>query len=220
MYLIDDTYFQKDIAIPNINETGTKVYKELEQFIDEKVRLLVREILPINLVQELDNELVNGLLPKNDPLTPTKWLNLVYGCEYQRDGKTLKWNGLCVELGISKSSLLADYVYYAYLEYKNSTLYGVGEIKGDAKGATSVNSTQRLVTIWNRFVEKYQSDGHGNLFYPYGRLNNLNYCFPVIIDFRHYNHCGVSLLQFLTDNPNDYPDVNPKFFNFKNTLGL
>lgn len=220
MYLIDETYFQRDLSIPNINETGTKVYKELEEFIDEKLRLLVRDFLSIDLVQDLENSLVNGLLPKNDPLIPIKWTNLVYGCEYQRDGKTLKWNGLCVELGTSKSSLLADYVYCAYLEYKNSILYGVGEIKGDAKVATSVNSTQRLVTIWNTFVEKYQSDGHGSLFYPYGRWENINYCYPVIIDYRHHNYSGVSLLQFLTDNPTDYPDVKPKFFNLKNSLGL
>lgn len=216
MYIIDDTYFQRELAIPNTNDTSSKASEELEQYIDEKCRLLILNVLPLVLVNEFDDLLVNGILP-NAPETPVKWLNMVYGCEYELGGKTLKWNGLRYEQGTYKSSLLAEFTFYHWLKDNQSYVSGVGESKGNPKGATLVNSTQRLVTVWNRFVKAYQCDLMGNYPFFYDYTFNYQFYYPI---YEHHTNDSVSFIQFLNDNAEDYPNVTPKHYALQNQLGL
>lgn len=226
MYIINDTYFQAaKREIPNLDEADSKEFAELERIIDEKCRLLFLDFLTAEQFQEFDSYLVNGLFPENaqpDPLlpdyVPQKWIDLVNGVTYQVNNFTLKWNGLIYSLGTSKQSLLADYVYSFWLESQVSYMTGVGDAKGQPKGAVLVNPTQRYVNTWNDFVIAYQSDMCGRF-----HLGWFDYGFVWNISEPYYNvfkSNEVSLMQFLSDKNEDYPNDNRKFFEVKNQLGL
>jgi len=222
MYIIDDTYFQSPKReVPNLGEADSKSFAELQLLIDEKCRLLLLNFLTVEQFQELDSYLVNGLFPEvyqPDPLlpdyVPQKWIDLVKGCAYEVNDVPLKWNGLTYLLGTSKQSLLADYVYSFWLESQVSYMTGVGDAKGNPKGAVLVNPTQRIVTVWNEFVFQYQDClssyrgcQYGNYYRPGGY-------------WIYNNNKEVSLIQFLSDNNEIYPNDNRKFFEIKNQLGL
>lgn len=220
MYIIDDTYFKapkREIA--NLNEADSKCFAELESLIDEKCRLLLLDFLTVEQAQELDSYLVNGLFPEAyqpDPLlpdyVPQKWIDLVKGSTYQANNVELIWNGLAYSKGTYKGSLLADYVYSFWLESQVSYMTGVGEAKGQPKGANLVNPTQRYVTTWNDFVKAYQQVGvYGN------GWNWFNYhLYPIC----YRPNTEVSLIQFLQDHDDVYPNNNRRFFEIKNQLGL
>ncbi len=224
MYIINDTYFnspKREVA--NLNEPDSKSFAELESLIDEKCRLLLLDFLTIEQVQDLETYLVNGLLPENaqstNPLdpdyVPTMWLELIKGVNYEVNDVNLKWNGLAYSLGTYKGSLLADYVYSFWLESQVSYMTGVGDAKGNPKGANLVNPTQKWVKAWNDFVLAYQGNNYyfadrwfyGGLFY-----SMYPYCYK--------NNQEVSLLQFLSDNNDVYPNENRAIFEVENQLGL
>lgn len=223
MYIIDDTYFKSlNREIPNLDEADSRSFAELERIIDEKCRLLLLNFLTVEQFQEFDSYLVNGLFPEDaqpDPLlpdyVPQKWIDLVNGVTYQANNFTLKWNGLIYSLGISKQSLLADYVYSFWLESQVSYMTGVGDAKGQPKGAVLVNPTQRYVNTWNDFVKHYQGVCLAEVFnwFEYGSYYDL---FPQY----YYSNNQVSLMQFLSDKNEIYPNDNRKFFQVKNQLGL
>ena len=214
MYIIDDTYFQGEISIPNVEEADSRSKTELERLIDEKCRLFMHRIFPNELIDELNALLVGGILPT----TPvSKWTKLVYGDSYELDGTTVKWDGICAVLGTSKSSLLADYVYTFFLTESNTFLSGVGEMKSNASGTVMVNSTQRYVTIWNRFVSKYQADLCGNLFDFRNYFLDYQFFYP---RYERPTNNSVSLVQYLTDNSEDFPNLEFPYFDVKNQLGL
>ena len=213
MYIINDTYFQAPKReIPNLDEADSKSFAELELLIDEKCRLLLLDFLTSEQVTELESYLVNGILPTPPTGVPQKWIDLVNGKSYTKNGVELRWTGLIYTKGTYKGSLLADYVYSFWLESQVSYMTGVGDAKGQPKGAVLVNPTQRYVHTWNEFVKAYQSnrDGYcdwmgGYLFYRYRSEWKTN---------------EVSLIQFLSDNEEVYPNDNRKFFEVKNQLGL
>ena len=219
MYIINDTYFQAPKReIPNLDEADSKTFAELELLIDEKCRLLLLGFLTSEQVTELESYLVDGILPEDTSGIPQKWIDLVNGKNYTANGVELRWTGLIWTKGTYKGSLLADFVYYYFLESQASYMTGVGDAKGNPKGATMVNPTQRLVTIWNEFVKQYQMD-------------TTNICHPFLIDYGYSYNLGnfrpigsyfgeVSLLQFLSDNDTDYPNPNRTFYEVKNQLGL
>lgn len=226
MYIIDDTYFQAPKReIPNLDEADSRAFAELERIIDEKCRLLLLDFLTVDQFQELDSYLVDGIFPEDaqpDPLlpdyVPQKWIDLVNGVTYMVNDISLIWNGLIYSKGTYKGSLLADYVYSFWLESQVSYMTGVGDAKGNPKGAILVNPTQRYVNIWNEFVKGYQSDVCGNCYF-----GMINYGFVWNLYEPYYNviqNNEVSLMQFLSDHETDYPNTNRKYFSVKNQLGL
>lgn len=211
MYIINDTYFQapkREIA--NLNEADSRSFLELERLIDNECRSLLLYFLTNAQAAELDSHLVNGLFPAITTGIPQKWIDLVNGCAYEKDGVSFVWNGLIYSKGTFKGSLLADYVYYHYLLNAASYITGTGDTKANPKGASSVNPTQRLVHVWNDFVAQYQKDGFG-------------FCDPYDCYYGYFNAVQtspVSLIQFLSDNDADYPNDNRRYFNIQNQLGL
>lgn len=213
MYLIDASYFIREIHIPNVNESNTDSGVNLDYFIDEKVRLLLStKALGSVLFTEFNGYVVNGVLPNT---APQKWKDLVNGKTYTKDGETYVWEGLLQTKGTFKKSLLAYYTYYYWLMDSVSLMGGIGEVRGEAKNAVNVNSTQRLTTIWNEFVRMYQ--GENTCF------NGVKYLYNGVPITDYYNQNSgnyVSLLQYLKDNETDYPDATLEMFEFKNQLGL
>lgn len=198
MYLIDETFFIRENSIPNLDElNGSNA--ELIQFIDEKVPLLLQMILGYENFSSLDSQIQNGVLIE---AADQKWKDLVEGKEYQKCGKTVKWNGLIFELGTFKSSLLSDYVFYEWLKYNVSQVTGIGEAINTAKNGMNVNSNQRLVDAWNRFylrtvgncLNKPQKYWHNGV---------------LVVDYFGNNETGlISLFTFLKDNESDYPNCS------------
>lgn len=213
MYIINDTYFQSPKrVIPNLDEADSKSFAELELLIDEKCRLLLLDFLTVEQVTELESYLEDGLLPDPPTGVPQKWIDLINGKEYTKNGVTLKWTGLIYTKGAFNGSLLADYVYYYWLTENASYMTGVGDAKGNPKGATLVNPTQRVVNTWNDFVKAYQANRIGVLHW--------NNWFPSYDCFIAGIGGEVSLMQFLVDNDDVYPNPNRKFFKVQNQLGL
>lgn len=205
MYIIDQTYFQKELFIPNLNEMDSDVSSDLDIDIDKYVRSLLRDALGLDLFKDLDSNIVNGAL-KEDALD--KWKDLVNGIEYIKNGINYKWGGLIQTEGSFKNSLLAKYVYFFWLRDSVSKLTGVGEKRIEATNAVSVNSSQRLVSIWNSFIEDYQ--GQTLVPSPYS-------CFDT---YTWEDDGFVSLIQFISDNATDYPNPALRTFSPMNQLGL
>jgi hypothetical protein len=212
MYLINETYFIKELSVPNINEMDADNLTILTQYVDEFARKLLKDALGYDLFKELDTNITSGVLNVG---APQKWLDLVNGCEYTKDGKTYKWNGLIFTEGFHKSSLLAKFVFYHWLKDNVTTITGTGEKSMKSVNADSVNSNQRLVTVWNDFVSEYQGS---NTRFPTIWYKGAT---KVIDWFGSGESLGyVSLIQFLTDNETNYPDANLATYSLQNQFGL
>lgn len=219
MYLIDKTYFQGVLKIPNIDEMNSTALTNLEELIDSEPRLILRNCLPTEQFTNLDSYIdqTTGVL---DPSSPQKWLNLVNGIEYTNQyGTQSIWKGLIYSEGKKKQSMLAWITYYYYLAQEVSFLSGVGEVRAEAKNAFCVNSTSRLTTTWNTFLSMYQ----GNYNPCFCGLNyELNHIGLYRWDKwnRTISNYEISLLQFLSENPTDYPDLKPVIYQSQNVWGI
>jgi len=213
MYIIDDTYFVRDLNIPNSNEAQTDAGNNLESFIDEQCRLLLLNLLGYPLFKELDSYVVSGVFITLE--TPQKWIDFVKGKEYTKNGKLVKWQGLISTQGVFKKSLMANYVYYHYLSSEQSTLSSVGEMVVEAKNGIRVNSTQKLVSVWNYFLEMYQ--GSQKYLFPKFYYKG----FVPITDYLGHNPTSeISAIEFLIDNKIDFPDASLMRYEVQNQLGI
>jgi hypothetical protein len=211
MYLIDGTYFIREYNVPNSAELQGNSSNNLEQYIDERCRLLLQMALGSELFTDLDDNITNGEL---DDDAPQKWKDLVNGVTYTKDGKDYVWKGLLQTEGTFKNSLLTPYVYYYWLKGNISSVLGVGEVITNGKNATNINSTQRLIETWNNFVVQYQ----GNCTY---KSNVFIHNGVIIYDYYQNGQSNyVNFLQFIKDNETEYPDAPLEMFEFKNQIGL
>jgi hypothetical protein len=206
MYLINEANFTREISVPNLTSSQSGNAERLNLYGDEKPRLLLQKALGNVLFAELNAEVENGVLKLT---APQKWKDLVNGKVY--DGKV--WKGLNYSEGSFKVSLLAYYTYWYWLNELDSSNY-----QTQAKNADNINPTSNLVDVWNKFLEMYQglnvynlptvSYRNGTTFVDYFNKQNSNY---------------VSLLQFLAENPDDFPNPQLYYFNAisnSNSLGL
>jgi hypothetical protein len=212
MYIIDQTYFTRELSIPNINEVQTEAFETLEYFVDEYVRQLLRDALGIEIFNILDTYVIDGVFDSTG--APQYIIDLVEGKEYVKSGVTYKWSGLISTQGVFKKSLLANYVYYQWLKNSFSTQSGVGEVTLSPQNANLVNPTQKLVTAWNSFVTMYQNQ---NAVYP-----NVYYKgHTQVIDWLGYNaNTEVSLIEYLNDNDSDFSTATLRVYEYQNQLGI
>lgn len=212
-YLIDVTYFKRELFVPNADDTDRQTYKELNEFIDGDVRQYLRDNLGYALFSDLDSQITDGNLNSD---ADAKWQNLVNGVEYTKDGKTLYWQGLLQVEGSFKRSLLANLVFVNWLENNQSIQSGVGEVVLQAKNAVRINSTKRIVKVWNDFVSMHQGEQS-----KYHVPHTYHYKGIPVIDWSENDDSNfVSLVRFLEDNESDYPDVPCKLYELRNSLGL
>ena len=226
MYLIDKTYFVKELTIPNLNEMNSPVLTDINRYIDTDVRLVLTNALGYQLFSEFDAQMVQGPTGGTLSITAdTRWQNLVYGVQYTGDTGTVKWKGLLYTEGILPQSPLTSYVYVDWLSNNQTLLTGTGEKVVVAQNAINTSSTQRQTVIWNKFVEQYQGLCSNRHDYYNGRYNYDYYINSYGIRVKDYRFSktfngNVSLLQFLVDHPTDYPDANLFQYQIKNQLGL
>ena len=209
MYLIDKTYFIKNISVPNTEEPTSDESESLDMSIDRYVRQFLQFTLGNVLFTDLDSNVTDGVLIGS---APQKWLNLVNGCTYTKDGVDYVWQGLKYELGLYKVSLLAHYTYVNY--YQNSVNSVLGQVGIEPKNGVVVNPTEHLVSVWNEFIEMYQGVNCSN-----GVITH--YDNVLFVDYYQAKESGyVSYLQFLEDNKTDYEGFKAGVINFKNSLGI
>lgn len=209
MYLIDKTYFIKNISVPNTEEPTSDESESLDMSIDRYVRQFLQVTLGNVLFTDLDSNVTDGEL---EITAPQKWLNLVNGYAYTKDGVDYVWQGLKYELGLYKVSLLAHYTYVNH--YQNTINSVLGQVGIEPKNGVVVNPTEHLVSVWNEFVEMYQGANCSN-----GVVTH--YDNVLFVDYYQYKESGyVSYLQFLEDNKTDYEGFKAGIINFKNSLGI
>ena len=213
MYIIDESYFIKELIIPNSSEIDVSGSTDpFEMWIDSKARLCLQLALGNVLFSDLDSNVTTGAYVPG----VAKWDNLVNGHTYTKDDKTYKWKGLIYTEGTFKGSLLAYYVYAEWLKFQLTRMSGVGEVKGNAANSVNANSTYRYVETFNTFLEMYQGKSNND--------SNLKLSFINGIPFYDYfNGDGsdyVSLITFLKDNETDYPEANLKTYNYLNSFSI
>jgi hypothetical protein len=197
MYIINDTYFQSPkYVIPNLEESDSKAFAELERLIDDTCRLFLESILTDAEIVDFNSHLVGGMFPIVTTGIPEKWIDLVNG---KGD-----WKGLIQINGLAKTSLLVDLVYYNWLVDNVSYMSGFGDAKANPKGADNVSPTQRMVNTWNDFLFLYQDFSTSN--YQYNGINSQE-------TFSNSR----SLLSFLKLN---FVEKNRPIYRYKNQLGL
>ena len=209
MLYIDNTYFTKQLSVPNTEEPTSDASIELELSIDRYVSQFLKETLGNVLYSDLKGNTTDGELI---PLAPQRWINLVDGVEYVKDDVTYTWQGLKYSDGAFKVSLLANYVYLN--QYQTTTNTMMGQVALDGKNGILADSTPHLVEIWNDFVEMYQGSYNCNPSISY--VNGAKF-----VDYYGNSESGyVSYLQFLRDSESDYPNVPANVIEYKNSLGL
>lgn len=211
MYLIDESYFTNKLYISNINEPNTDLNEEVNDYIEDKVRLFLENCLGLDLFEELDSFIIDGVLVDTAPLN---WKNLVNGCKYVNNGTNYRFKGLLQTNGGIKKSLLANYTFYHWLEDNVTQQSGIGEVVTNGKNAINANSTQRLTSVWNEFVTLNQE---GNLNYPVAYRKG---CTRVVDWLGNANSANVSLITFLQHNQEDYKGFQGMRYEYKNQIGF
>lgn len=209
MYLIDGTYFTRELSIPNVNEMQTDVSDNLEMLVDEKVRLFLQVVLGFELYASLDSDIVNGVL-KSD--AAQRWKDLVNGKTYNDGSKN--WAGLLQAYGTYKKSLLANFVFHDWLAGNTTSVSGVGEVNIKGKNSVSVIPNQRLSKVWNGFIEMYQGTrttkfatverGHGAIY----------------MDWQHTQTELVPMVTFIRDHSDVYENALLPIYPMSNKYGL
>lgn len=221
MYIIDTSYFIREIKVAGLQELRSEEVDNLDLFIDEKARLLLHEALGFNLFNEFDSQVVNGKLRTSTP-PDERWSNLVNGVTYTIGDEQLRWQGLTCIQGAFKKSVIAYFAFCSFLEDHVSQLTTMGEVRGNSKNASKVNSGQRYVKIWNKFIDMYQGDYSG----CHQGIITPNFFVRRGVPFYDYSYGSVqssgfvSLLRFLSDNNEDYPDASLKLYDYRNQLGV
>ena len=206
MYLISEDNFTRELSIPNLQSSQSGNAELLNLYADEKPRLLLQKCLGSSLFEEFDSQVTDGVLNEDADL---KWQNLVNGCEY--NGKI--WKGLIYQEGSFNVSVLAYFTFWHWLNDLYSNNY-----QTQVKNAENINPTSTQVNVWNRFLKLYQ----GSLFVNNPIVRNINgVCFRDYFYMKESKY--VSLLQFLQENYEDYPDAQLHFYknsSNSNSLGL
>lgn len=208
MYLIDKTYFLKSISVPNTEEPTSDASTDLDMSIDRYARQFLQVSLGNVLFTDLDSYIIDGVLTG----APQKWLDLVNGVSYTKNGVDYVWQGLKYDLGLYKVSILAHYTYVNH--YQNTVNSNLGQVIIVPKNGMVVNPTDHLVSVWNEFVEMYQGANCSNSVTSYH--NGV-----LFTDYYQFKENGyVSYLQFLEDNKDVYEGLKANVINFKNSLGI
>jgi hypothetical protein len=181
MSLVERSYFVDELLIansqdlaPNSNLLGNT--KVLNSLIDKYERLALIETLGYDLYSELQTnlELFEGAEYQTvKESADQKWKDLVNGCDIEIDDFKYRFDGLK-----PRGTFLADYIYCKFMlnDAKNHT--GVGMVSSESNNATKVNSTQKIVEVWNGMVDKIMDNPSQSILSLYFYLNYKTYDFP------------------------------------------
>lgn len=137
--IIDRSYFIGHIAIGQRSQAA--VQSKLDFFIEKFEEELLLDVLGTDLYQDL-------LTGMQAPQIAQKWLNLLDGGTFYRHGENHRWAGLRNK----NISVIANYVYYRYMEDIVSVATGVGQVQPKGENGNVVYSFRKQVRIWNEMI--------------------------------------------------------------------
>lgn len=206
-------YFNREYSVPNISEMYSDSYENLSRIINLEVPRVLLHVLGIDLFNELENELVDGLLPST---ASQKWLDFVYGKEYTKDGKKRKYKGLIYKKDDKVvDSLLVKLCFHHWLQFNATFVSQAGEQSLNVTNSQTVINNKRLVDSWNDFLSDYQgeNDYHGGF-----KIIHKGVLYEDF--FAEHKSQIVSVVTFLKDNPQTYKDASCGLYRSQNTFNL
>ena len=196
MYLIDKTYFRNKLQISGLYDSNNGVEKKLDDYISIYVIGFLQKLLGVDF-EEINTNIVSGVL---EPTAPQRWLDLVNGKTYTKDGKDYVWKGLLYQNGSVKLSILTNVVYCSLM---HDLATGNGQISVDVKSSRMLVPRKNYIEVWNEIANQFnqsvdlqpkKSFINGVRFTDYyGGLSDNGY---------------ITLTDFLIDFEEDYPNVN------------
>lgn len=219
MTLIDKTYFQGRLLIPNTNEPDPNNRTSLD--LNELIAECEEYVLSLAFGREMYLDLKDNR---------SNYSDLINGVKYEKDDNLFIWDGLISTN--PKRSLIADYTYYQWNVLKSTQSTDFGEVSPDVKIGRKSSSAPKMVNAWNSFIRQFYGGGHGAGASGFTYDGNPLWAIPR----RLGNGYGISyygsgdggsvpLLKFLDDNKDDYPllsndNIYRNDFQFKNSFGL
>ena len=196
MYLIDKTYFRNKLQISGLYDGNNGIETKLDDYISIYVIDFLQKLLGVDF-EDLKANITDGVL---DTGAPQKWLDLINGKTYTKDGKTYIWKGLLYQNGSVKLSILANVVYCNLI---HDLVTGNGQISVDVKSSRMLVPRKNYVEVWNEIANQFNQSVdlqpkisfiNGVRFTDYyGGLSDNGYR---------------TLSDFLIDFEDDYPNVN------------
>lgn len=196
MYLIDKTYFRNKLEIQGINDSNNGVATKLDDYIDLYVIDFLQSLFGVTDFEELNTNIVRGDLKTT---APQRWLDLVNGKTYTKDGLTKKWNGLIYKVGSVNKSILANVVFcklFADLETNN------GRFSIDVKSSIKNLPKSTYLEVWNEIAVNFLSNQDYLPTITY--KNGIKFCDW----FGQNNNNFVSLAQYLYDFETDFESLD------------
>lgn len=141
MSLIDQSYFQAELAIANLGSNSNSA--NIELFIKKYEKEVLIKLL--GLKTYVDFDAASKLIP-----IPQPWLDLVEGENYTYDGKLREWVGFVND---EKQSIIANYVYFHWNQNLAYQSVGIGTVQQKAENANVVSPVQKMVRSWNEMIE-------------------------------------------------------------------
>ena len=196
MYLIDKTYFRNKLQISGLYDGNNGLETKLDDYISIYVIDFLQKLLGVDF-EDLKANITDGVL---DTGAPQKWLDLINGKTYTKDGKTYIWKGLLYQNGSVKLSILANVVYCNLI---HDLVTGNGQISVDVKSSRMLLPRKNYIEVWNEIANQFNQSVdlqpkisfiNGVRFTDYyGGLSDNGYR---------------TLSDFLIDFEEDYPNVN------------
>ena len=196
MYLIDKTYFRNKLQVSGLYDGNNGIEAKLNDYISIYVIDFLQKLLGVDF-EELKANITDGVL---DAGAPQKWLDLINGKTYTKDGKTYIWKGLLYQNGSVKLSILANVVYCNLI---HDLVTGNGQMSVDVKSSRMLVPRKNYIEVWNEIANQFNQSVdlqpkisfiNGVRFTDYyGGLSDNGY---------------ITLTDFLIDFEEDYPNVN------------
>ena len=148
MYLIDKTYFRNKLQISGLYDGSNGIETKLNDYISIYVIDFLQKLLGVDF-EELNTNIVSGVL---EPTAPQRWLDLINGKTYTKDGKDYVWKGLLYQNGSVKLSILANVVYCSLM---HDLATGNGQISVDVKSSRMLVPRKNYIEVWNEIANQF-----------------------------------------------------------------
>lgn len=143
MSLIDHTYFNGKLNLPQVAET------EGRNIVNSFITLYENELLQKTLCLDLWKEFSDGIAGSGTPVE--KWAKLLTGEYFDYGGRKHYWVGF--QNTDLKRSPIANYVYYKFMEHKVTDNTLVGVVSPQTTNAVRVDPVKKMVDAWNEMVD-------------------------------------------------------------------
>lgn len=148
MYLIDKTYFRNKLQINGLYDGNNGIETKLNDYISIYVIDFLQKLLGVDF-EDLKANITDGVLNTG---APQKWLDLINGKTYTKDGKTYIWKGLLYQNGSVKLSILANVVYCNLI---HDLVTGNGQISVDVKSSRMLVPRKNYIEVWNEIANQF-----------------------------------------------------------------